>query len=132
MSFVLNNDTTLRGFLAHLQSIARKRVALVGEAADHPDATEETRGKLVTPDAIKDAWGIIRRDIGKILGVELVEYHELPRSETFTTQPIGGRDELRITMRVLKKRADKARMKDPSITLMKSWDLAAKESRPEE
>lgn len=118
----LTNDTLLRGFVAHMQSIARRRAALFVAATEHPDAKGPPETRI---DAIQEQWEIVRRDVMKVLEVQLKPWHELclpgpPESHV----PFAGRDDLRITFRVLKARCDKARLKDPSITLLKSWDLA--------
>lgn len=131
MSFELHNDTLVRGFVAHIHSIARRRALLITAAAEHPENLDRLKQiQMGHRDLIIGKWESIRADLFKVLGVQLKPWHELalPGSpESFI--PFAGRDELQITMRELKKRCDKARHRDPSIMLMKSWDLTTHERK---
>jgi len=122
----LTNDTVFRGYLAHIRSKAVEMAALHFEYMNHPDATEPVP-LSDTGKQIRETWEILCRDVEKVLGVVLVPWNQLAKSSkliNYAKQPIGGRygnDPLRIRMGVLKERTDKARLKDPEITLMKSW-----------
>lgn len=132
--FALTASTTLRGFLAHIQSNARQQARLYGAFAMHPDnpdgATPNTEGAK----RISEMWEVLRRDIPKVLGddVQIVTWNELATAPSFaargstgwteTSQAWPANDPYRITFGVLKKRADKARRKDPSIQLLGSWN----------
>jgi len=122
--FVLDNESLFRSYLAHIQRMVRQRAGLLHELVEHPDFHGEI---IPNSDPLRKSWEMLARDTEKVLGVQLVPFNELVKSGTFTRHPStyqeGAKDELRITMRVLKARADKARRKDPSITLMKSWSL---------
>ncbi len=125
--FVLNNDTLLRAYLAHLQSMARHYAGLLLERSAHV-----SESKIASKDmlgCIRDEWQVLNRDLIKVLGPEaaLKPFEQLANARTFHTNPVTGRDPFRIKFRVLKKRADRARVSDPNITLLKSWDLKAKE-----
>lgn len=132
---ILNNNTILRGFLAHLQSQVRERAALIAESIDHPDATPETRAVVSNREAsepMRKMWEEVRRDIRLILGVELRPFHQLARPGSFVDDSKHVIDPLRITLGQLKPRADKARRQHPEITLLKSWDLEARKAPKEE
>lgn len=123
----LYNTTLLRAFLAHLQSQARQAAALRYEFAAHPDARQADMPAV--PSALVETWESLSRDLVKVLGPEaqLKKYGELAAAGSFhRVQQIAGRDPFRITLVELKRRADKARLKDPTITLLKSWDVSAK------
>ena len=131
----INNDTILRGFLSHVQAGARTRATLMGAATDHPDNNLERqaeRSRGLEP--LVEQWNIIRRDIKKVLDVDLREFHELALPGSFEKAGYevgflhGSRDLFRITMGQFKLKCDKARIKDPSIQLMKSWDLKARKA----
>lgn len=125
---ILSNNTTLRGYLAHIQSLARQAATLRGAAAIHPDDTPELAAARAPNPVMLEMWESLRRDLAKVLDVHLVPYSELalvrfPTGDRDDGWQGGGKDELRVTFRVLKKRADKARLRDPSITLLGSWKL---------
>jgi hypothetical protein len=127
MSFVLDNDTILRGYLTHIQSNVRRMARLIGEHALHPDHTAENAPKMSPKMA--ELWAILERDIPKVLpDLHLVPFSQLassrfPWGEQDCGFQAGTRDPTRITFSQLKARADKARRKDPTITLLKSWSL---------
>lgn len=125
----LTNNTLLRGYLAHLQALARHRSRLIGEAIDHPDATPESKSKLGAPDEIREAWESLTRDLAKVIDVALVPFERLASSPSPIVRGSSqmSPDPLRITLKALKLLADKKRRSDPSITLLKSWDIKAKE-----
>lgn len=134
----ISNDTTLRGFLAHIQAGARTRAMLIGAATDHPDNNPERqaeRSKGIDP--LVAQWNIIRQDIKKVLDVDLKEFHELALPGSFEKEgqevgfQHGSRDPFRITMETFKRKCDKARIKDPTILLMKNWDIT-KRKAPDE
>ena len=132
--FRLNNDTLLRGFLSHLQSQVRELAALRGMAEMHASNTPERAGQRIQESRAKEmreTWDVLRRDLAKVLGpeVQLKTFEGLVAPGTFHAgnNNCPTPDPFRITFRVLKARADKARRHDPTITLLKSWDLQAKE-----
>jgi hypothetical protein len=111
-------NLTLRGFLSHLQAMARKQSMLVGAHVLHPDNIE--RKAPPHNDSIEKLWEILRQDLKKVLGVDLRPWTSLAISSDFTeTVEAAGRDPYRIRMGVLKQKADKARVKDPTITLLR-------------
>ncbi len=116
----LYNDTLLRGYLAHLQAKVRHLARLHFERNNHPGATE-----LLKPNPeLQETWEILARDLMKVLGVAIHPFHRLAGEGSFHSEGvIAGRDPFRITFKALKKKADKARRGDPSITLLKSWCL---------
>jgi len=133
---ILTNKTTLRGLLAHLQSIARHRALLLGVASVHPHNTpklQEARTKKARE--IHRNWEFFRLDIQKVLGARLRPYSALPLPGSFTDEKVGfhngTRDIFRITLAQLKKQCDKARLKDPSIRLMHNWNLKSHETQSE-
>jgi hypothetical protein len=125
----VNNNTIFRGWLAHQVSLARRRAKLIGCVVSHPD----NKGKAYTPSKesteINQEWEQLRTDIKKVLDFQLPPYHALadPEADPLRWEAQHIMDPLRLNMRQLKARSDKARLKDPSITLLKSWDLKAKE-----
>lgn len=124
----LTNDTLLRSYLAHVQSNVRELAALRLEREAHPD----TAGKPYESTLMKamcTEWENLRRDLVKVVGPEadLKPFGELAAQGTFHPTPAGGQDPFRINFRTLKKMADKARLKDDTITLLKSWDVKARE-----
>lgn len=121
----LDNETVLRGFLSHLQAKVRQLADLHFERNNHPDAEELRKAN---PE-MAEAWAVLMRDIPKVLGVEasLKHFHELTAPGGFEAVDLSScRDPFRVRMGVLKKMADKARRKDPAITLLKSWNFDAK------
>ena len=130
----LTNDTLLRGYLAHMKSEVRSLFVLYGErtarSAEDPDGYANwliTHQESVKQ--LQEQWDILRRDVGKVLEVRLVPFSQLADAQFVTgdTDPgASGRDPLRITFAALKRKADKARRKDPTITLLKSWDIEAR------
>ena len=114
-----------------MHSNARELAALYGAAAMHPDNTPEKaaeRAEKSSSQAIGEEWEILRRDLWKVLEVALCPWSELPTSSSFFAGGVdpgagaGAGDMTRITFGVLKKKCDKARRKDPTITILKSWD----------
>ena len=136
----LSDGTTLRGLLSHLQSNARKQAVLYGTYMLHPDNKGGEKPETGVNN-IEDLWESIRRDIPKVLGedVQLVRWSELALEHTFTASgsrghtPASGawvaNDPYRVTLGVLKKKADLARLKDPTIDLMRAWTSKPVESR---
>lgn len=116
---------TLRGYLSHMQSLIRKRAVLVGEYVLHPDNPD---GKppahvMSTNKAMEEEWVKLQRDLKKVLGVDLCPFGRLVNDPSFDMNAgweHGAPDPYRITMGALQKKANKARVKDPSITLLKS------------
>jgi len=82
-----------------------------------------------TQKRIKEAWDTLSEQLVLVLGTEaaLKPYGQLAGPGGFERYPAGqhGRDPFRITMGVFKDRCDKARLKNPELTLMRSWDKAA-------
>ena len=111
-------NLTLRGFLSHLQAMARKQSMLIGAYVLHPDNTERKTPRSSNSN-IEKLWEILRRDLKKVLGVDLRPWTGLATSPDFDGNVEGGRDPYRIRMGVLKQKADKARVKDPTITLLR-------------
>jgi len=129
----LHNDTLLRGFLSHLQSNAREMAALRFEYASHQDARSAKPLDNTRNDAIREKWETLSRDLVRVIGpaAALKPYGRLVEAGSFACQDQHlGRDPFRITLKALKKLADKARRRHPDIALLKSWDITAKE-RPE-
>ena len=115
----------MRAYLSHLRSLATKTAALTFEYTNHSDNTAQ---KAPSRDSkIKEMWEQLSIDLQKVIGVEITPWSELARSSKLirSYRPALGdsnqTDPLRITMSALKKKADKARLKDPTITLLKSW-----------
>ena len=126
----LHDGTTLRGFLAHMVAKAKEQAVLYGTAAIHPDNVEGVVVKSQAAARIEEMWEALRRDIPKVLGfdVQLVPYHALATQGSFESPKSSGHstawcsnDPYRIRLGTLKVKADKARLKDPSISLLKSW-----------
>lgn len=131
-TFELNNDTLLRGYLAHLQAKVRELAALRMERDSHPDAAGNPPKESGSMAAMRTEWEKLDRDLVKVLGAEasLKQFGQLAEPGGFSNCPdLGGRDPFRITFKALKLKADKARRKDDTITLLKSWDLQAKEPK---
>lgn len=130
-SLTLTNKTLLRAYLAHIQSQARHAAALHHERMQHPDS----RGKGIKSDpALSKTWNLLSRQLVQVLGpeAELKPYGQIVKKGSFSRfESPGGRDPFRITMKALKLKADKARRKYPKLTLLKQWDLAAKEPAKE-
>lgn len=119
----LNPDTIFRGYLAAIRAHVRRLSQLQFEKQAHPDFEgDEPKSEAMVRMAKK--WEEMRRDVAKVIHVNLIPFNRLASSDDILqsyTPPLGASnqgDPLRITMRVLKKAADKARRKDPSITLM--------------
>lgn len=113
-------DLTLRGFLSRIQANARRRAVLVGEYVLHSDNPEHKAPK--TNDELERLWDNLRRDLKKVLGVDLCPWGRLISDPDFDMNAgwtRGAPDPYRIRMGVLKAKADRARLKDPSITLLK-------------
>jgi hypothetical protein len=122
---ILTNKTVLRDYLAHLQSLIRRMTMLRGEIAVRgaPQPAFDPR--------MKEMWETLRRDLAKVLDVHLVPFENVAN----TRHPTGdrdpgqfGRDPTRIQLDALKRKADKARLKDPTISLLKSWVIADHEA----
>lgn len=121
---ILTNDTILRGFLAHMASLIKKHSQLVGSAEMHPNNTPELsalRGASY-PEFYRQ-WEILRRDLDKVLELKLnpLSLVQVGAGPYASDPANSSKDTTRITFGELKKRADKARRKDPTITLLKSW-----------
>ena len=118
---ILTNQTVLRDYLAHVQSLIRRMTMLRGELA--------VRGaqQPVFDPHMKELWETLRRDLAKVLDVHLVPFDSIAESKHPTgDRDLGqfGRDPTRIQLGVLKRKADMARLKDPTITLLKSCVIA--------
>lgn len=127
---VLYNDTLLRSFLAHLQSNARQMAALMLERSGHTDEPYVSPAQR----EIRDCWESLRRDLIIVLGPEaqLKPFTALAHPGSFSESTTGkDTDCFRITLKALKLLADKARRSHPEVTLLKSWNIAAKE-RPKD
>jgi hypothetical protein len=119
MSFEITGDTLLRALLAHIQSNMRQHAALRVEHDLHPDAA-------ALSDALRESrkmWKSLSSDLVEVLGPEaaLKPFNQLAKDGSFHAVEIIARDPFRITIRELKRRADKARLKKPEINLLKSW-----------
>ncbi len=120
-TMTLKYNLTLRGFLSHIQAMARKRACLVGEYVLSPFNPERKSPDI--SDDFEVIWNSLHSDLKKVLGVDLCPYSKLISDCTFDLNAgweRGCKDPYRIRMGVLKARVDKARLKDPSITLLKS------------
>jgi len=122
----LTNDTTLRGYLTHVHAEVKKLTKLYGEWMIRGGGKRDT----TELDKMRALWTELRTDTYKVLSIELLEFDALFHStavvsEGDAVEHASGADPLRIRLGVLKRKADKARLKDPSITLLKSWDLEA-------
>ena len=120
----LTNDTILRDFLAHVASQVRKHAQLLGSAEMHPDNTPELSvARSVNFPEIYRQWEILRRDLDKVLELKLnpLSLVQVGAGPYESDPANSSKDTTRITFGELKKRADKARRKDPTITLLKSW-----------
>lgn len=128
----LSYRTTLRGYLNDLHSMAREQARLYCELVTHPDSAGAVQASEVFS-AVVASWETLRRDIPKVLGgdVQILLWNELAASHTFAAPGSTGwvsssnerpaNDPYRVTLRALQKKADKARLKDRSITLLKSF-----------
>jgi len=131
--FALHNNTVLRGYLAHLQALARHRAALRFEHDQHPGATAPM--PFSVDSLIRETWECLSRDLVTVLGpvAQLKPYGQLAQPGSFSVEErLTGQDPFRITMKALKLRADKARRHHPDVTLLKSWDLATHEPPKQE
>lgn len=126
----LYNTTLLGAYLAHLQSLVRKLPALDFEKSNHPEADVQ-HGRPARAD-LRDTWNLLDTQLQTVLGSDaaLVPFNQLAASGVFHAQPVTGRNPFRTTFAALKKMADKHRCKDPSFTLLASWDVEARH-RPE-
>lgn len=124
----LDNNTLLRGFLAHLQSNVRKMAALDFERDHHPDS-KRLKAPSKTRTDMQACWEDLSRDLVLVLGpgAALVPFGALAHAGTFAANLTSGEDVFRITFKALKKLADKARRRHPEITLLQSWDIKARE-----
>lgn len=131
--FRLYNDTLLRGFLCNLQAKIRKLAALQFEAENHPcntPAASAERAETSRRAEMRKEWQALSDALVIVLGpeAELRNFNALAQPGSFAKDcNISGEDPFRITMKALKLRADKARRKHPELTLLKSWDIAARE-----
>ena len=126
-------DLTLRGFLSHIQANVRKRAFLVGEYVVHPDNPERKAPKI--SDEVEVMWESLRRDLKKVIGVDLCPFGKLLSDSTFDLNvgwDRGAPDLYRIRMGVLQMKADKARLMDPTITLLNSKRLIRTTENPAE
>jgi hypothetical protein len=133
--FDLNNNTLLRGYLSHLQALARKQAALHFEFAEHPKSTAKRVSSLYSrseANGIQEAWELLREQLMTVLGpgAALKPYGQLAAPGSFSSEKQHlGRDPFRITMKALKLKADKARRKHPKMTLLQSWNIEEKKPK---
>ena len=124
----LTNKTTLRAYLAHIRGKAVLMAALRFEYTEHPENFDGAPEETETIQRIRKTWEQLTTDVDKALGVHLMPWHCLATTKSLTRENISGiRDPLRISMKDLKAKADKARLQDPTIALLESWDTEAKE-----
>lgn len=82
-----------------------------------------------------EMWESLRTDLAKVLDLHLLPAAQIQISagDVYVMDPANcGKDTSRITFRELKKQADKARRKDPSISLLRSWDAVAKDKEADD
>lgn len=129
MSAPLYNHTLLRGYLARLQANIRELAALYFERMAHP-ANKDGSAMSPTAENMRKEWDKLSADLVIVIGPEaaLKPFNQLadPGSFSQMTQ-ISSMDPFRITMKALKLLADKARRTHPEVTLLKSWDVEARE-----
>lgn len=120
-------DILLRGFLSHLHGEIRKLIALEFERANHSEAKGRRRPESPVMAEIRNQWNELSKELVIILGpgAELKRFERLGEKGSFSTQPLGGRDPFRITMKALKIKADKARRRNPKLTLLREDKFAA-------
>ena len=126
-------DLTLRGFLSHIQALVGRRAFLVGEHILHSDNPERKAPEI--KDEVEVMWDSLRRDLKKVIGVDLCPFAKLLSDSTFDLNvgwDRGAPDPYRIRMGVLQMKADKARLKDPTITLLNSKRLIRNTENPAE
>lgn len=114
-------NLTLRGFLSHIQALVRRHALLVGEYVLHPD-NSENKAPYHNPE-METKWEALRRDLKKVIGVDLCPFARLLSDPDFDINvgwEHGAPDPYRIRMGYLKKRADRARRRDPTITLLRN------------
>lgn len=119
-------DTSLREFLNLLQLGQKKRALLVGEYVMHPDNVERKAPEINLE--LEKRWEIMRRDLKKVLGVELCPWGRLVSDASFDLNvglARGAADPYLISMGELKKKADRARLGDPSILFLKDMVFEA-------
>lgn len=133
MPFILHEDSTLRGFLSHIRSLAVQTAGLHFAMLHHPDVTSEHLEKLaVSNPVIKEKWDSIRADLMKLIEVDIVPYNQLCESADIVAwQGRPHVDPLMISMKHLKQKADKARLKDPTITMLRSQLRTRREAYPD-
>jgi hypothetical protein len=123
----IHYDLTLRGFLSHIQANVKRRAFLIGEYVAHPDNPERKAPEI--SDEVEVMWESLRRDLKKVIGVDLCPFARLLSDSTFDLNvgwDRGAPDPYRIRMGVLQGKADRARLKDPTITLLNSKRLIRK------
>lgn len=145
----LDNNTIFRGYLSHLRAMIAKLGVLEFQYMEHPENETHESSFAKDPERagrraqMRETWDSLREDTMKVLGVVLPLWSQIPESSelirgycptVFGDAPrqAPGNDPLRITLKALKLKADRARRKDESITLLKSWDLEAKKPKTED
>ena len=115
-------DTTLRGFLTHLQANVRKMARLHGERVLAGGVSPEP-SSASSLKSMDELYEQVRADLHKILDLNLVPFQSLAHSKHpwGESDEFAGKDPTRIRIGVLKKLADKARRKDPTIKFLRSW-----------
>ena len=81
---------------------------------------------------MRKQWDIIRHDLKAVLEMDLRPFNEVARKGSVLNPLNGCADPMRLTFRQLKKRMDKARVRQPEIKMLRSWDLNAPEHLTEE
>lgn len=129
-----NNNTTLRQYLTGVHHDIRQLAGIMFEFETHPDTTDALRTQRREASNLPEilaVWDKLSKDLVLVLGpeAELVHGRAAGGSGTFAAYKFNSQpqDPFRIKLGALKLLADRARLRHPEITLLKSWDLAAKE-----
>ena len=129
--FRLDNETTLRGYLAHIHAQVRQIGRLHNEYLFHPDNPTYRVPRSAGSKELRKAWADVVTQIKQVLDVDLKEFNELFGPGDFCKQEAGfqagSKDPFRITMRVFKHKCDKYRIKNPTFTCMSTWNLSEHE-----
>lgn len=131
--FKLTEATLLRSYMAHLQSLAREMSAFYFEVMYHADTTLRDINSLMKKaqeSKVKRCYEELAADLRELFPCEVhpVSFAELAKRGSFDRAPIGGRDPYRISLKVLKQRADRYRSRGhPDFKLLKGAVLKKKD-----
>ena len=117
---ILTNETKMVDYIHHVQSKIRQLADLEFERRNHPDSKNTPPPPAEVE--LREHWEKLRSGLMSVLGISIRPFGEAtkPGSVIAACNPPEP-DFHGLTMGALKKLADKARRKDPTITLMKSW-----------